>query len=80
MGNFLRELSWQRTLAFSASALLVIVASSCAQKQKTPDPDLVEKWPKCYHHNLKIFNECVKRNQAGQPTTALDLENNFLPK
>ena len=65
--------------------MFVVLAASlmtvgCASKQKEPDRATVRKWPKCYHRNMKIFNECVERNEAGETVTALEIENDGLPK
>ena len=62
--------------------LLVLTLSiySCASKPEVPDPAMVEKWPKCYHQNIKIFKKCVSMNEAGNETTAIEIENNGLPK
>ncbi|MCC7405698.1 MAG: hypothetical protein IT288_14965 [Bdellovibrionales bacterium] len=64
--------------------LMIVVSgaltSGCANKQKEPDREMVRKYPKCYHQNMKIFNECVKRNEAGETVTALEIENDGLPK
>lgn len=64
-------------LVVLAGAMLV---TGCANKPKEPDRATVRKWPKCYHRNMKIFNECVQRNEAGETVTALEIENDGLPK
>jgi len=50
------------------------VASACASKPKY-DSAMMDKYPQCYSNNVKIFNKCVKLNEAGNATTALQIEN-----
>ncbi|MCB9027429.1 MAG: hypothetical protein H6625_14005 [Bdellovibrionaceae bacterium] len=52
---------------------------ACAGKKKKYDPAMLEKYPQCYHNNMKIYNKCVKDNESGKKTSALDIENSGLP-
>ena len=51
---------------------------NCAQKE-TYDETMLEKYPKCYHKNIKIYKKCVLENEKGNETTALEIENSGLP-
>lgn len=57
-----------------ASGLIV----SCAQKPQYNEA-LLEKYPGCYHGNFKIYKKCVSKNEAGDKTTAVELENTAYP-
>jgi hypothetical protein len=39
----------------------------------------LEKYPQCYHHNVKIANKCIEKNDAGEKVTAGELENTAYP-
>ncbi|MGE4130830.1 MAG: hypothetical protein AB7F86_04290 [Bdellovibrionales bacterium] len=52
--------------------------SSCASKPKH-DHAMLEKYPKCYHKNVKISKKCIEMNEAGNTTSALELENAAYP-
>lgn len=55
-----------------------LVFTACASKSKQNNEGL-EKYPQCYHQNPKLSNKCIEKNEAGQPTTALQLENSAFP-
>lgn len=57
-----------------ASAALI----SCAKKPKYDDA-MLEKYPGCYHDNFKIYKKCIMKNEAGEKTTAVELENTAYP-
>jgi hypothetical protein len=57
------------------SVLLGFTAAGCASK-KVKDLD---KYPQCYHQNIKLSQACVDKNEAGDATTALQLENAAYP-
>jgi len=59
-------------LAFS------LIFTACASKSKH-NSDGLEKYPQCYHQNPKLSNKCIEKNEAGTPTTALQLENSAYP-
>lgn len=52
-------------------------AVGCASKPSQPKG--LEKYPACYHQNPKISKRCIEKNEAGEPTTALQLENTAYP-
>ncbi len=58
--------------------LPLLALAGCADKPKQNDA-MLEKYPYCYHKNTKISNKCISMNEAGQKTTALDLENAAYP-
>lgn len=58
--------------------LAVTLSLGCAQKPKY-DEAMLEKYPKCYHGNYKIYKKCVEKNEAGEAVTALELENTAYP-
>lgn len=58
------------------SAALTITA--CANKAKYDDA-MLEKYPKCYHGNFKIYQKCIEKNEAGESVTAVELENTAYP-
>ena len=41
--------------------------------------DMLEKYPFCFHNNVKLSNKCIEKNEAGTKTTALELENAAFP-
>jgi len=57
---------------------VVAVGVGCASKTTQPNA-LLEKYPQCYNVNPKISKKCVEKNEAGQSTTALELENSAYP-
>ncbi len=62
-------------------AVLTVLALSfvaCASKKKQ-DADGLEKYPACYHKNVKISKKCIEKNEAGENVTALQLENSAYP-
>jgi len=65
----------KRVLFISA---ITALASACASKPKH-NHAMLEKYPKCYHINVKISNKCIEKNQAGENVTALELENTAYP-
>lgn len=63
--------------------LIAILSSSfliggCASKNKL-DSAALEKYPQCYHKNVKISNKCIEKNNAGENVTAVQLENTAYP-
>lgn len=65
-----------RNLILFASISLLFAA--CASKP-THDRDGLEKYPGCYHANVKISKKCIEKNDAGDKTTAMELENTAYP-
>jgi hypothetical protein len=63
------------TLAVLSSALLM---GACASKNKL-DSAALEKYPQCYHKNVKISNKCIEKNNAGENVTAVQIENTAYP-
>jgi hypothetical protein len=63
-------------LSVLAIALAAIV--SCASKPAI-DPAMLEKYPQCYHANIKLSKKCIEKNDAGEKTTATELENTAYP-
>jgi hypothetical protein len=55
-----------------------LMGMGCAQKA-TYDDAMLEKYPKCYHGNMKIYKKCIEKNEAGEAVTALELENTAYP-
>ena len=55
-----------------------LVALGCASGGGYDDA-MLEKYPKCYHQNVKIYQTCVSKNEAGEKVTALQLENSAFP-
>ncbi|MCB0355393.1 MAG: hypothetical protein KDD40_00210 [Bdellovibrionales bacterium] len=64
---------------FALILLSSLLLSACAGKKKKYDPAMLEKYPECYHINVKIYNKCVKDNESGKKTSALEIENSGLP-
>ncbi len=62
------------TLLFIA----LLFVAGCASKAKQNTAGL-EKFPACYHKNIKIVNKCIEKNEAGESVTALQLENTAYP-
>jgi hypothetical protein len=60
-----------------ASAALVSIVG-CQSKPKLNEA-MLEKYPYCYNKNIKISNKCIEKNEAGQKTTAMELENTAYP-
>lgn len=56
----------------------ILIFAGCASKTKV-DFDKLEKYRHCNHHNPKLTNACIKKNEAGEHTTALELENKAFP-
>lgn len=52
--------------------------TSCASQPKH-NHEMLEKYPKCHHINVKISNKCIEKNEAGNPVTAVELENTAYP-
>lgn len=57
---------------------LMMALSACAGKKKH-DSAALEKYPQCYHKNVKISNKCIEKNNAGESTTASQIENTAYP-
>lgn len=58
--------------------VFVLTASACASGPTLNKAGL-EKYPQCFSHNIKIANKCVDKNDAGEKTTAVQLENTAYP-
>jgi hypothetical protein len=63
------------TVALFAITFLI---GACASKNKL-DSSALEKYPHCYHKNIKISNKCIEKNNAGENVTAVQLENTAYP-
>jgi len=57
---------------------LPLAVLSCASKPKV-DKAMLDKYPACYNMNVNITNKCIEKNEAGDKTTALELENTQYP-
>lgn len=57
---------------------LSFLLMACASKAKQNHAEL-EKFPHCYHKNIKITNKCIEKNKGGENVTALQLENTAYP-
>ena len=57
---------------------LPLALASCTSKP-TVNKALLEKYPACYSMNVNISNKCIEKNEAGDKTTALELENTQYP-
>ena len=57
---------------------ITFLLGACASGPKYDDAKL-EKFPKCYHGNFKIYQKCIKQNEAGKSVTATELENAAFP-
>lgn len=55
-----------------------LAMAACSQKPKYDDA-MLEKYPKCYHGNFKIYKKCIEKNEAGDAVTAVELENTAYP-
>lgn len=55
-----------------------LFAAGCKSGPKQDSAGL-EKYPHCYHKNVKIAKKCVEKNDAGENVTALQLENTAYP-
>jgi hypothetical protein len=60
------------------SSLTILFAAGCASRAKQDTAGL-EKYPQCYHKNVKIAKKCIEKNDAGENVTALQLENTAYP-
>ena len=69
-----------KSLLLLLAAILILSACSSTPKPVREERELLAKYPKCYHISRKIFDECIRRNEAGDAVTALEIENNGLPK
>ena len=58
---------------------IAMLATACAGKKKKHNHAMLEKYRHCYHDNVKISNDCIKKNEAGENVTALQLENAAYP-
>ena len=52
--------------------------TGCASKSKQ-DSAALEKYPQCYHKNVKIAKKCIQKNEGGDSVTASQLENTAYP-
>ena len=57
---------------------MACLACACASKSKQ-DAAGLEKYPQCYHKNVKISKACIDKNNAGENVTASQLENTAYP-
>ncbi|MCB0420206.1 MAG: hypothetical protein KDD61_04375 [Bdellovibrionales bacterium] len=64
-----------KTLLIATTLLLL---SACASKP-THNHAMIEKYPHCYHQNIKISNKCIAENEKGNNVTAVELENKAYP-
>jgi hypothetical protein len=55
-----------------------LALAACASKTTQNNP-MLEKYPQCYHSNVKLSNKCIEKNEAGEKTTAVELENTQFP-
>ncbi len=60
------------------SIFSLTLISACASKP-TYDEAMLEKYPQCYHINMKIYNKCIRDNEAGKKTSAMEIENRGIP-
>ena len=65
-------------MKFIATVTVILALGACAGK-KTLDSAALEKYPQCYHKNVKISNKCIEKNNAGENVTAAQLENTAYP-
>jgi hypothetical protein len=70
LGKFLGKIS---TLGLG---LALVPACTSAPKHDTA---MLEKYSHCYHKNVKISKKCIEKNEAGEKTTAMELENTAFP-
>lgn len=65
---------------FKLLALLSLaVAAVACSSGPTHNAAMLEKYPACYHKLVKLSNKCIEKNEAGNRTTALELENASFP-
>lgn len=62
----------------TATILSTLFLAGCASEPKYDDA-MLEKYPKCYHDNFKIYQKCIQKNQKGDEVTAMELENTAYP-
>ncbi len=65
--------------AFSLVFSLCVFLTGCASNEKQYNDAMLEKYPGCYHKNFAIYEKCIQKNEAGETTTALELENKAYP-
>jgi hypothetical protein len=65
-------------MKYAALILVAMSLAACASKKKQDSAGL-EKYPACYHKNVKISQKCIEKNEAGESVTALQLENAAYP-
>ena len=70
----MKQISHFSLISIAAALML----GACASKKKQNHAGL-EKYPQCYHQNLKITNKRIQKNDAGETTSALELENSAYP-
>lgn len=67
-----------KLLLISAATLLFAVG--CASRNRGPNNSAgLEKYPQCYHKNVKIAAKCIEKNDGGENVTAVQLENTAYP-
>lgn len=67
------------TLSLGFVLALSVGLTGCASNEKQYNDAMLEKYPACYHKNFAIYQKCVEKNEAGEATTALELENKAYP-
>ncbi len=65
-------------MKYAVIALFLLSVGACASKSKL-DSAALEKYPHCYHKNVKISNKCIERNNGGENVTASMIENTAYP-
>jgi hypothetical protein len=58
---------------------LSMAFAACNTSKPKQNNAMLEKYPQCYHQNVKLSNKCIEKNEAGDATTALELENKAFP-
>lgn len=58
--------------------VLVLAFAACSTEPKQNNA-MLEKYPQCFHKNVKLSNKCIELNESGKKTTAVELENTAFP-
>ncbi len=66
-------------MKYVVAILIALTFTACKSKSKGQDHAGLEKYPACYHKNVKISQKCIEKNEAGESVTALQLENTAYP-
>ncbi len=64
---------------FGATVLILGTGLAACNSAPKHDTVMLEKYPHCYHSNVKISKKCIDKNEAGEKTTAMELENTAFP-